>query len=703
MGSVIRFFFLSSLVTPALIAASCSSLNKSDQLSAKQENLLDAFKSAKNLEASDAAGSCSLYTRLSTEEDFNLKKIAQLKAHLICPNPETLDPISENFVSKEPWLTALDIERQIVEAEKAKNHFELAKVLLRKAQWSDRIREKVQILQEALKALAKVDSRKNSDALALKKDLQNRLYRLAPRFLPEPTPKEYYQVGSDLIFQRQFERGRSYLLKIMRGKKFSFDEKYLANRAYRNSFKIEQNKVRYLKEASKFAKMIEKKASPAKVFEAYVILARAEWTEGHVKAAHKALNKAEKLGRGKVLLDEVYFVRAKMAEEKHDTELAISLLKKSELETKEKSSFRPKILFEKAWLLIKQRKYAEAADSLKTLKAESIDPYDRNRYSFWLARSYKESNQQKAADEELKDLTESDPLGYYGMLAYREGNLEIPALVENSLPESGSWKKPFSVGSDVHSMIRALTVVDEPEILEKYLDDKTSDLKSGGREKDSDVWLYFLKAYARAGLFNPLFQQLGGLSNGFKSKLLRQNPDLLFPRKYLEIIQVAGDKFKVKPELILSIIRQESSFNPHARSPADAMGLMQIMPDVAKSQAKKVKRKAAHFEDLFDPEVNIPLGASLLSKLQTKYRGQFVLTAAAYNASERAIRGWINTRLNDDPLEFIEDIPYEETRAYVKLVLRNFIFYSRLSEPLKPMAFPNWCLEDLQSFKVSTR
>jgi soluble lytic murein transglycosylase len=702
MGTTLRLFFLSSLVTPALIVASCSSLDKSDQISAKQENLLESFKSAKRIEQSDPSGSCSLYTRLS-QEDFNLKKIAELKAHLICPNPETLPLVPEDSISKEPWLNSLDIERQIVEATKAKDSLALAKVLLRKAQWSDRVREKVQVLTAALEAANKLGKTPSAEAIALKEDLQSRLYRFAPRFLPNPEPNDFFQVGNDLIFQREFEKGRSYLLRVMVGKKFSNEEKYMAGRAFRNSFKTEQKKPAYLKEAAKFAKSIEGKATPGKVHEAYVTLARAQWTEGRIKAAHKALDKAEKLGRGKVLLDEVYFIRAKMAEEKKNLDLAISLLNRSEDESREKGNFRSKILFSKAWLLRKQHRYAEAAESLKTLKTESTDPFDRNRYSFWLARSYKQSNQADAAEDELEDLIQNDPLGYYGLVAYREANLEIPALVEKQTPEMGNWKKPFSVDSETHSMIRALTVVEEPEILEKYLDHKAVDLKAGGRERDMDVWVYYLKAYARAGLFNPLFQQLGSMSTEFKAKILHQNPELLFPRKYLEIIQSASDKFKVKPELILSIIRQESAFNPNARSPADALGLMQIMPEVAKAHANKVNKKAAHFEELYQPEINIPIGASLLEQLSKKYRGQFVLTAAAYNASEKAIRGWLQTRLHEDPLEFIEDIPYEETRAYVKLVLRNFIFYSRLSEPTKALAFPNWCLEDLQSFKVSTR
>ena len=142
------------------------------------------------------------------------------------------------------------------------------------------------------------------------------------------------------------------------------------------------------------------------------------------------------------------------------------------------------------------------------------------------------------------------------------------------------------------------------------------------------------------------------------------------------------------PEIALSIIRQESSFDPMARSEADAFGLMQVLPSVAARFSVPI---SSH-EDLFLPEVNVPLGVKLLSELEQKYKGSLILTAAAYNASEEAIAGWLKKRYHGNTLEFIEEIPYEETRTYVKLVIRNFIFYKRLSAQA-PMTFPESVLE----------
>ena len=67
--------------------------------------------------------------------------------------------------------------------------------------------------------------------------------------------------------------------------------------------------------------------------------------------------------------------------------------------------------------------------------------------------------------------------------------------------------------------------------------------------------------------------------------------------------------------------------------------------------------------------------------------------------ARKAVSGWLNSRDTKDPVAFIEDVPYEETRTYLKLVMRNFVFYSRLNSKQVPIEFPEWCLADLQAVK----
>jgi soluble lytic murein transglycosylase len=347
------------------------------------------------------------------------------------------------------------------------------------------------------------------------------------------------------------------------------------------------------------------------------------------------------------------------------------------------------------------KKPREAAEAFKMARDASDDVFEKNKTSFWYARSLQKSGDKSGAQKEFENLAQNDPVGFYGLVSYRELGQNMPPVSDSGLITS-TGPRPRGVSDEDHQMIQALTLVHEDDLLGQFLDGKTQELKAA-KNLDQAEWLYYLKGYAQAGLYSPLFLQIGTLPAEMKSQILLQNPDLLFPRRYMDLIETWAAKFKVSPELMLSIIRQESSFNPYARSGADAFGLMQLLPQVAKVRLKKVKIPVRHFEDLYKPEVNIPYGAALLSDLFKKYHGQFILTVASYNANEKAIANWMRTRFKGDPLEFIEDIPYEETRAYIKLVLRNYIFYSRLAAPRQALAFPDHCLADLHSFKVSTR
>jgi soluble lytic murein transglycosylase len=356
---------------------------------------------------------------------------------------------------------------------------------------------------------------------------------------------------------------------------------------------------------------------------------------------------------------------------------------------------KDRILFSQFWMLRKLGKYRDAITAGQILKANTQDPFDVNRYSFWLGRSYQDAGLNVDAHNEFNLLKAADALGYYGMLTYYQLNENLPAL-----PAINGNLNLKALDKDQRRNIQALTLANELSILENYLDEKTKVLKD--HRVDVEVQLAYLKAYAAAGLYLPLFNLIGTLEPAVRARLLDEHPEFLFPKKYSDLIENAGSKFNVSPELMLAIIRQESAFNTFARSPADAFGLMQLLPRVAMEQQPLTGIHIKSAEDLYIPEINIISGAALLSQLGKKYHGRLILEAAAYNASEQAIENWLKTRMRNDTLEFIEDIPYDETRGYIKLVLRNFIFYSRLRQPQNSMPFPRACLEDLQSFKVST-
>ncbi|MFN7824182.1 MAG: transglycosylase SLT domain-containing protein [Pseudobdellovibrionaceae bacterium] len=691
MNLVLRHFLLFIVIPLTSIAISCTSTRKKEDLiDSRFESQLMLYKKARQERNTNPEQACDVFSRLSREENFPLKSLASLRSQFFCKSE---DVKAKPNLEAEPWLNFLDLEKELYWAERSGDSLRLAKALLRKSQVSDRIRDKVAFLQRGL-----IEAKKTEDK-SLQAEMEERLFKFAPRLMGKIEKKDYYRVGVDLIYQRQFQEGRSYLQKVFENEELSFDERYQAQRAYRSSYKTELKRNDHIIAARKLNRWLEKMGHPSRHHEAALILARALWTEGDRTEAQKELDRAEKILKKRVPLDEIYFVRGKMAEEVGDYAKAIEMYAVGEKNSNPRTSHHERVLFAKAWSLRKLQRYSEAAESLQTLKTESTDPFDINRYSFWLARSLVQSGKQQEAQQELEWLTVNDPLGFYGLVAHRDLNRDLPPLALKD--EDVTFHQVRSIPDSTDQYLRALIFVEENEVLERFLLNQTQNLKSD-KTKNPEQWLYYLKAYARGGLFLPLFSQMGTLEPSLRAEILKRDPELLFPRKFAELIEENGERFNVRPELMLSIIRQESAFNPFARSPADAMGLMQVLPSVAKAHEKHTGIKVENFEDLFKPEINIPVGASLLNQLQRRYRGQFLLTAAAYNASERAIEGWLKTRLKEDPLEFIEDIPYEETRGYVKLVLRNFIFYKRLKQPNQSMPFPQWCLEDLQSVKNST-
>lgn len=145
---------------------------------------------------------------------------------------------------------------------------------------------------------------------------------------------------------------------------------------------------------------------------------------------------------------------------------------------------------------------------------------------------------------------------------------------------------------------------------------------------------------------------------------------LLYKKEIVDTIKQQGSPLSY--EFVVSLIRQESAFNPLAVSSANANGLMQIIPSTAKTLANKLGIKQY---DVFDPNTNIKMGVSLLNRLYNKYNGRLDYMLSAYNAGDGVTDRWIQRRGGLTQLQFIESIPYQETRNYIKLIFRNMEFY----------------------------
>lgn len=153
---------------------------------------------------------------------------------------------------------------------------------------------------------------------------------------------------------------------------------------------------------------------------------------------------------------------------------------------------------------------------------------------------------------------------------------------------------------------------------------------------------------------------------------------LLYPRPYDAEVAIAAQFAELPPPFIYGVIRQESLYQRDAVSSADARGLMQMLPETARRTARQWKQPTPTLVSLFDPAVNVVLGAAHLRDLLNRFDGQWPLTLAGYNAGPGAAQRWRPEQAMDPDI-WIENIPYNETRNYVQRILWHTLVFGWLA------------------------
>ena len=154
---------------------------------------------------------------------------------------------------------------------------------------------------------------------------------------------------------------------------------------------------------------------------------------------------------------------------------------------------------------------------------------------------------------------------------------------------------------------------------------------------------------------------------------------VLFPRSYWQALKQDSQANGLDPYLVASLIRQESEFNPGAISPANAYGLMQILPSVGKNLAKEAKLRPFSAARLLEPEANIKLGTRYFREMVDS-NGGVEYALAAYNAGANRVSDWRSAGQFRDVAEWVESIPFTETREYVQAIMRNVAVYKKIYE-----------------------
>ncbi|HZC43977.1 MAG TPA: transglycosylase SLT domain-containing protein [Acidobacteriaceae bacterium] len=205
-----------------------------------------------------------------------------------------------------------------------------------------------------------------------------------------------------------------------------------------------------------------------------------------------------------------------------------------------------------------------------------------------------------------------------------------------------------------------------------------------GASPDSSTW----RAYAEAQLYSSygenwramrvLKQKVQSYFAMPMDAIPRPYWDLLFPQPYWPVLQSDAKAQGLDPFLVASLIRQESEFNPTVISYANAWGLMQLLPRVGSQLARQQHVRPYRTEFLLIPQVNLKLGTVYFRQLMDEFNGQPEYALAAYNAGDDRVKAWLANGPYGSLPEFVESIPFTQTREYVEAIMRNREMYRRL-------------------------
>lgn len=345
-----------------------------------------------------------------------------------------------------------------------------------------------------------------------------------------------------------------------------------------------------------------------------------------------------------------------------------------------RSPFSERAVWKVGWRAYRQGRYVETAQLFERAAVDFPRSDYRPAWLFWAGRAHAESKRPELAEARFT-LTSLDYLNsYYGRLAVTrlQGRIPAPRVVTDV-------SAPVTAPPPNDAIVRALLEVE-------LYDDALNELKFIQRNwgdsptvQATTSWIYRQQGLSKTGReqFNllrgsitlmrrayPQFMAAGG------EYLPRDVLSHIFPIAYWDLIQKHAGENGLDPYFVAALMAQESTFVADIRSPANAVGLMQLIPSTARMYARRLKLPYSA-KLMTNPEANIRMGTAYLADKIREF-GEPHLALASYNAGERAVRRWLSERPGVPADEFIDDIPYPETQNYVKRIMGTADDYRRI-------------------------
>lgn len=616
----------------------------------------------------EASKACFNFQDLSLRSDFPLKDLAFIHTikNCILSNRElsriweSYTPPKYGYESYYKISLSMAKERNL-KSEEARFSFLLADYLKSS-------KEKSELLINAVNIAKDSNDQKPYD-LYLKK-----LIEVAPRFETNITEKNIYIVAKDFEQARNFEKARELYYQHLKSEDITLEELVKTYNSIKLSYKTERKLDLFLEKSIEMEKFLfeikDEQLQNQKLVDAWVdskiALARAYWTENKTEVAQKLINE---IINSKFNISEnhkgicFHLLGSMLVEQKKFTEAQINFSKALTFKMNEQTQIE-NTQWALIWSYYLNKEYSKAEKKMEIFYSKTSNPALVARLKFWRAILLQKLNRADEAKTIFADILKTDQFNYYGLWSASYLNQEL-------IPLTATPRKIDSTGDNT---LDWLIVVGDYKFAQPYLKEIESRFKTF-EQREKSLPIYLLSKWYQGGI-----RQSANFPTSWKQRIYSEYHYLIYPKANEGIATTLAAKYNIPVELVWAITRQESNFNEYARSPVDAFGLMQLTPEKASELASKYGINYREISDLYIPEINIELGTALLSELISKYKSKFINVTAAYNASESAIATWERDRFTGDYLAFVESIPYEETRNYVKAIFTNYFVYKRSTE-----------------------
>lgn len=328
--------------------------------------------------------------------------------------------------------------------------------------------------------------------------------------------------------------------------------------------------------------------------------------------------------------------------------------------------------WQRAWLFYRQRKLQPAVHELSHLLEKYPQSPLKAQALYWRGRMLEELGDKTLATRSYQRLLqEAGDEPYYTQAARQRLALKPARLSTDSLLPPANSASPVVAKARELSFLRL-----RDEAAQEYWEIARVHPRELSLQREA------CEALSRASQFDRCISLArraarSPLKTAGQDGVLSPFWTFLYPRAFWAWVDHYSRESRLDPYLVTAVIREESAFAPKALSRAGARGLMQLMPATAAQVAKENNLRSPL--DLDTPAPNIALGTRYLAKLHDEFGGNLALTLASYNAGPHVVRRWLGTlQSSQDPEIFIEDIPYPETRRYVKRVLGSYDRYRTL-------------------------